>query len=33
MEKIAAFREWLVEQAAQAPLPNLTSIEAALQVR
>ena len=33
MEKIAAFREWLFEQAAAAPLPNLTSIEVARQAR
>ena len=33
MEKIEAFREWLFEQAAQAPLPNLTSIEVVRQAR
>ena len=33
MEKIAAFREWLFEQAAPAPQPNFTSIEAARQAR
>jgi LysR family glycine cleavage system transcriptional activator len=33
MEKIAAFREWLFEQAAQSPLPNFTSLEVARQAR
>ena len=33
MEKIAAFRDWLVEQAAQAPLPNFTSHEVVRQAR
>jgi LysR family glycine cleavage system transcriptional activator len=33
MEKVAAFRDWLFEQAAAAPLPNFTSIEVARQAR
>ncbi len=33
MEKVTAFREWLFEQAARAPLPNLTSIEGVRQAR
>ncbi len=27
MEKVAAFREWLIEQAAQAPVPDISSTE------
>lgn len=33
LEKVAAFREWLVEQAAQAPKPDINSIEAVRRAR
>jgi LysR family glycine cleavage system transcriptional activator len=33
MEKIAAFRDWLFEQGAQAPLPDFTSSEVVRQAR
>jgi LysR family transcriptional regulator, glycine cleavage system transcriptional activator len=33
LEKVAAFREWILAQAAEAPQPDLTSIEVVRQVR